>query len=508
MSIESPDTATKPPHRAAAESSSTPAQRWSFFAVVSLGLLMVGLDNSILYTALPQLTQQLHATDMQQLWIINAYTLVLSGLLLGTGTLGDRIGHRLMFLIGLATFGTASLVAAYSPNAWLLISGRALLGLGAAIMLPSTLALIRLTFPNEVERNKAIGIWSSVAVVGAAAGPTVGGFLLEHFWWGSVFLINVPIVAIAIILTFLLGPPNLPNPHKHWDFPSSFYALITLSSLVLAIKTAAATQINVALLVCSIAAFLLGAAAFAHRQTRLNDPLLTFDIFYSPTFTGGVLTAGGAMFGLTGLELLTTQKLQLVDALSPLDAGLFISAMAVAAIPTAIVGGSVLHRVGFLPIISGGFLSMSIGMLSIIWADRADNLAVFITGLILTGLGAGSSMSVSSTAIINAAPSHRAGMASGVEAVSYEFGTLLSIAITGSLVPLLMTHKLPDALAPQGTDALLSPATHDTAAAAYDSAYFLTVGGLACTTFIFAVLTAWCFRGNPKSGALSAQSSR
>lgn len=116
-------------------------------------------------------------------------------------------------------------------------------------------------------------------------------------------------------------------------------------------------------------------------------------------------------------------------------------------------------------------------------------------------------MSVSSTAIINAAPSHRAGMASGVEAVSYEFGTLLSIAITGSLVPLLMTHKLPDALAPQGTDALLSPATHDTAAAAYDSAYFLTVGGLACTTFIFAVLTAWCFRGNPKSGALSAQSS-
>jgi len=170
MSIESPDTATEPPHRAAA-ASSTPAQRWSFFAVVSLGLLMVGLDNSILYTALPQLTQQLHATDMQQLWIINAYTLVLSGLLLGTGTLGDRIGHRLMFLIGLATFGTASLVAAYSPNAWLLISGRALLGLGAAIMLPSTLALIRLTFPNEVERNKAIGIWSSVAVVGAAAGP-------------------------------------------------------------------------------------------------------------------------------------------------------------------------------------------------------------------------------------------------------------------------------------------------------------------------------------------------
>ncbi|MBK4149821.1 MFS transporter [Corynebacterium macginleyi] len=507
MRNESADTATQSPHHAAAAFASTPAQRWSFFAVVSLGLLLVGLDNSILYTALPQLTQQLHATDMQQLWIINAYTLVLSGLLLGTGTLGDRIGHRLMFLIGLATFGTASLLAAYSPNAWFLISGRALLGFGAAIMLPSTLALIRLTFPNEVDRNKAIGIWSSVAVVGAAAGPTVGGFLLEHFWWGSVFLINVPIVALTIILTFVLGPPNQANPHKHWDFLSSFSALITLSSLVLAIKTAAASHTNAAVLVGSIVTCLLSAAAFGYRQRRLDDPLLTCDIFSSPTFSGGVLTAGGAMFAITGLELLTTQKLQLVDALSPLNAGLFISAMAVAAIPTAIVGGTVLHRVGFLPLISGGFLSMDIGMLSIMWADRADNLAVFITGLILTGVGAGSSMSVSSTAIINAAPSHRAGMASGVEAVSYEFGTLLSIAITGSLVPLLMTHTLPDALAPHGTEALLSPSTHETAAAAYDCAYFLTVGGLACIAFIFAVLTAWCFRNNPKSGTLPAQSS-
>lgn len=158
---------------------STPAQRWSFFAAISLGLLMIGLDNSILFTALPTLTEELHAGETQQLWIINAYPLVLAGLLLGTGTLGDKIGHRRMFTTGLVIFGVASLAAAFSPTPAFLIGARAVLGLGAAVMMPATLALIRLTFTNEQERNTAIGIWGSVAVVGAAAGPVVGGALLE-----------------------------------------------------------------------------------------------------------------------------------------------------------------------------------------------------------------------------------------------------------------------------------------------------------------------------------------
>ena len=149
---------------------STPAQRWSFFAAISLGLLMIGLDNSILFTALPTLTEELHAGETQQLWIINAYPLVLAGLLLGTGTLGDKIGHRRMFTTGLVIFGVASLAAAFSPTPAFLIGARAVLGLGAAVMMPATLALIRLTFTNEQERNTAIGIWGSVAVVGAAAG--------------------------------------------------------------------------------------------------------------------------------------------------------------------------------------------------------------------------------------------------------------------------------------------------------------------------------------------------
>ena len=162
----------------------------------------------------------------QGLWIINAYPLVLAGLLLGTGTLGDKLGHRLMFIVGLVVFGVASLAAAFAPSAWLLVGARGLLGMGAAVMMPATLALIRLTFPDERERNTAIGIWGSVAVVGAALGPLVGGALLEAFWWGSVFLINVPIVLIALALTFWLAPENMPNPAKYWDFISSVLSLI------------------------------------------------------------------------------------------------------------------------------------------------------------------------------------------------------------------------------------------------------------------------------------------
>ncbi|WP_022868476.1 MFS transporter [Schaalia vaccimaxillae] len=499
----SPVNATTPPALVLEQSDATaPTGRWTFFAVISLGLLMIGLDNSILYTALPQLVEQLHANQTQQLWIINAYALVLAGLLLGTGTLGDRIGHRRMFLTGLVIFGLGSLIAAFAPTAWALITARAFLGLGASIMMPATLALIRLTFSNEVERNTAIGIWGSVAVVGAAAGPTVGGFLLEHFWWGSVFLINVPIVVIAIILTVELAPKNVPNPDKNWDFVSSLYALVTLASLVMVIKSAANSHWQQAGIAAGI--FLIGALAFVIRQRRLDDPLLTFDIFRSRIFAGGVLAAGGAMFALAGMEMLTTQKLQLVDQFTPLEAGLAISAMAIAAFPASTLGGANLHRVGFLPLISGGFVVIATGLIMAWWAGRHNTFPLFLAAMILSGTGAGLVMSVSSTAIIGSALLHRTGMAAGVEEVSYEFGTLLSVAITGSMVPLLMERRLPADLRERGIDALYDPATRQAAAVAYESGYLTVVGILAVVVVALAAATAWCFRGNLKSGGNGA----
>ena len=479
-------------------------RRWSFFGVVSLGLLMIGLDNSILYTALPELSEQLHATSLQQLWIINAYALMLAGLLLGTGTLGDKIGHRRMFVIGLWIFGAASLTAALAPGAWELVAARAFLGLGASIMMPATLALIRLTFEDEIERNTAIGIWGSIAVVGAAAGPTVGGFLLEHFWWGSVFLVNVPIVIIALVLTVFLAPPNVANPAKHWDALSSLYALMTLASLVLVIKSVASSHLNAILIGGALAICLVGAVLFTRRQDRLEDPLLTFDIFRSPIFTGGVLAAAGAMFGMAGLEMTTTQKLQLVDLYSPLHAGLIISIIALAALPMSALGGANLHRWGFLPIIAGGFLFMAGGISCTVWGGHRELFPAYMAGLFLTGIGAGLVMSVSSTAIIGAAPASHSGMAAGVEEVSYEFGTLLSIAVTGSLVPLLFTRGLPEDIQELGMEALYTPELAGVSSSAYTHAYLSTAAGLAVVMLIFAAVTGWCFRTNPTSGGADA----
>lgn len=468
---------------------STPAQRWTFLLVISLGLLMVGVDNSILYTALPELREQLHTTDTQALWIINAYALVISGLMLGTGTLGDRIGHRLMFLIGLGIFGLASLAAAFAPGAWFLVAARGLLGMGAATMMPATLALIRLTFSNERERNTAIGVWASVAVVGAALGPVLGGLLLEFFWWGSVFLINVPIVVVALIATIAVAPPNLPNPGKHWDFPSSFYALVTLASLVTAIKELANPARTWWLLAAATLLTVVGAWLFTRRQQRLDDPLLTFDVFRSRIFTGGVLAAAGAMFAVTGVELLTTQRFQLVAGYSPLEAGLLVIAVTLAALPFSLIGGAVLHRVGFIPLIAGGFAVIALGVGLATWAGHLEVLPAFVAGLALVGAGAGSIMSVSSTAIIGSAPVRRAGMAAGVESVSYEFGTLLSVAILGSLLPILYA-----AGGRPGADLL-----DRLDGAAYDSAYLSILLIITVVAGLFTLLTAWYFRGNPRS---------
>ena len=482
------------------DANSTPAQRWSFFAAISLGLLMIGLDNSILFTALPTLTEELHAGETQQLWIINAYPLVLAGLLLGTGTLGDKIGHRRMFTTGLIIFGIASLAAAFAPNAALLIAARALLGLGAAVMMPATLALIRLTFTDERERNTAIGIWGSVAVVGAAAGPVVGGALLEVWWWGSVFLINVPIVVIALIATALLAPPNMANPTKHWDFISSLFALITLSGLVLAIKELANPNRSWILIAVAFIACTIGGYLFVHRQAKLEEPLLTFDIFRSRLFAGGVIAASGAMFIMAGLEMITAQKLQLADDFSPFHAGLIVAAAAVAAFPMSALGGANLHRIGFLPLISGGFLLTVLGTGLAAWSSHIDSVPLLVIGLLLIGAGAGSIMSVSSIAIIGSAPMHRSGMAAGVEEVSYEFGTLISVAFVGSLTPALYLSNLPSQLQHHGMESLHGGLGHAEASTAYASAYGTTVAFMAAVAFIFMVITAWCFRDNPKSG--------
>lgn len=472
--------------------------RWVFLVVLSAALFLIGADNSILYTAIPELREQLHTTELQSLWIINAYPLVLASLLLGTGTLGDKIGHRRMFEIGVLTFGFASLFAALAPSAGWLIVARGLLGFGAATMMPATLALIRTTFKDVRERNTAIGIWGSVATLGAASGPVLGGFLLEHYYWGSVFLINVPIALLAWVATQFIAPRNVADHSRHWDLISSLLAMVTLTGAVLAMKQLATTEISWEWLAVSLATMLAGGFFFEWRQRRLTHPLLTWDIFRNNLFLAGVIAASVSMFILAGTEMITTQRFQIAEGFSPLQAGLVTGCVAISAFPTSILGGANLHRWGFRPLIAGGFGLMAAGAGVAVYALGVDSFPTLLVALMVTGAGAGLTMSVTSTAIIGSAPAHRSGMAASVEEVSFEFGTLLSVAALGSLFPFLYARSAPAEVAGDLQHGPLHPVFGEAARAAIDTSYSTILCTVAILSVVTCAITALLLKGNPK----------
>ncbi|WP_440708524.1 MFS transporter [Herbiconiux sp. YIM B11900] len=413
--------------------SSRMTTRWILLATVSAGLLLITIDNSVLYTALPTLTRELGANATEGLWIINAYPLVMAGLLLGAGTLGDRIGHKRMFVIGLVVFGAASVLAAFSPTPEVLIGARGLLAVGAAAMMPATLALIRVSFDDQRERNIAISVWGSVAVVGAALGPIVGGALLEVFWWGSVFLVNVPVVLVALIATAIVAPGGDRDRSRPWDLLSSVQAMLGLGGLVVALKEA--TKADPAWPVLGVAA-VVGAVAFTlflRRQIRLPYPLLDLRLFRIPALTAGVVAAGLSLFAVAGVELATSQYFQLVEGFTPLQAGLVVVSFAVGSLPSSLLGGAVLHRVGPRMLIAGGLGIAAVGVVLAI-ALLPAGWGGPVAGLVVAGLGLGFVMASASSAIVGSAPRHRAGMAASVEEVSYEFGGLVAVAVLGSLI--------------------------------------------------------------------------
>ena len=422
--------------------------RWLLLMMVGLGLLLVTVDITILLTALPVLTHELHASAAEGLWIVNAYPLFSTGLLLGAGTLGDRIGHRRMYLVGLVIFGLASLMAAYAGSVAVLVLARVLQAVGASAMLPATLALIRVGFSDDRERALAISVWACLSLVGAILGPLLGGWLLGHFHWGALFLVNVPIIAVAWLGTWFVAPEQR-NPNADpWDLPSSVLALLALSSLVLAIKTATHPPIDLGLLGTALATGLVAGLAFVRRQRRLTHPLLDFSLFRNPAFAAGVLGAVSVTFTTGGVLLGVSQRFQWVAGYTPLQSGLLASVLFIGTLPSSILGGLWLHHIGLRRLIAGGLAVGALGMLvaaqALPWhrsglSAAHEGLGWLVTGLLLAGLGLGATISVASTAIVESAPPHRAGMASSVEEVAYEFGALLSIALLGSLLTGLYT---------------------------------------------------------------------
>jgi DHA2 family multidrug resistance protein-like MFS transporter len=417
------------------------AKKWITLAIVSIALFLIVVDMTVLYTALPTLTHELAALTSAKLWIVNAYTVVVSGLLLGMGALGDRVGYKRMFIMGLVVFGVASLCAAYAPTSGALIAARALLGVGASMMMPATLAIIRLTFTDDRERAVAIGVWASVSAGGAALGPVIGGILLEYFWWGSVFLINVPVVILALALGGWLLPGQRATCSRPWDLIGSVQVLVALVCLVLTIKEFAKYAPSATMAVVTGVLAMLAMTLFVRRQRRSAAPLLDFRLFRNPYFSGGVMAAIVASVALIGVELVFSQWLQLGVGLTPLQAGLTILPLPLAAFVAGPVSGLMLARVGSRCIILAGLLTMALalGGLALV-ADAQGVLTLAI--LVLFGLGVGATITAASNAIMNNAPVEHAGMAASIEEVSYELGGVLGIAVLGSVLSSSYTAAL------------------------------------------------------------------
>ncbi len=498
---------------------SSAPHRWALLLTVSAGLLLVTLDNTVLFTALPTLTRELGATASQSLWIINAYPLVMAGLLLGSGSLGDRWGHRKMFLGGLLLFGIASLLAAFAPSAEVLIGARAFLAIGAAAMMPATLALVRIAFVEEQERNLAIAVWGSTSIIGIALGPILGGFLLQYFWWGSVFIISIPVVVAAFVSGYFVAPRGKNDSSKPWDFVSAILGLLMLSGLVISIKCAAKEMPSWEGGVPAMVVAAIAGALFAKRQYRLPYPLLDFAIFRNPAFVAGILAAVCATFTISGVQLLTTQRFQLISGFSPLEAGLLVSLIPLGCLSTSLLGGAFLHKIGLRLLIGGG-LSMSFVGVVITTFGLDLGLGWTIVGLLITGGGLGAVMAVASTAIVGNSPPHRAGMASSVESVSFEFGNMFAVALLGSL---LNARYSASVKLPAGSPAsvrenvveavsLARSGGNDTAlfqeiAFAYDQSYLVVMSVVAGVLFVGSVITIVLLRRYGPGSQSSAYSS-
>lgn len=407
---------------------------WFVLLIVSAGLFMVGIDMTVLNVALPTLARDLGATTSEKLWMVNAYSLVMAGLLPGFGTLSDRIGHRTIFIGGLVVFGLSSLVAAFAPSPTVLIVARGVLAIGAAMMMPATISIVRVVFTEDQSRAVAIGVWTSVWAGAAALGPIVGGFMLDHFWWGSVFIINVPIVLLTLVLTLRMIPHLPGNPARHWDVLTSAVLTVALIAMLYAIKAMLKADIDWGELVLVAMLGVVFAWWFIRRQRGLPSPLIDFTLFRTRRFSIGALLAVFSCFVLIGLQYVLSQELQLVRAFTPLQAGLFVLPLAAGSFVAGPAVGRYLFRVGVERMMAWTIAIAAIGMglYAGLWQQSAPWVELVLLAVI--GFGLGAAMSAASTAIMISVPEDQAGMAGSVESMSYELGGTLGVAIMGSVM--------------------------------------------------------------------------
>jgi len=422
--------------------------RWFVLLSALLAFLPIIIDMTILHIAVPSITLALGASGNEVLWIIDIYPLIMAGLLVPMGTLSDRVGHRRMLLSGLVIFMLASLAAAYSPSAGFLIAARILLAVGGAMVMPNILALIRHTFDDPKERGIALGLWGTVGSAGAALGPLSGGALLEHFWWGSVFLINVPVILIVLLLAYLSLPRHTSTAKGNWTIGQSLILITGLIATIYAVKSGFKTGSS-PLTTCLILAVGFGLLTwFVRQQLSSPDPMLDLSLFSRPAICIGIIMALVVSGALMGVELTLAQELQFVMGYSPLQAGIFMIPLAVGSALGGPVAGYATALCGLRSVAVTSLLAAAGCLAGLSISDLSHPNMIVITLLTILGISLSIGLTASSIAIMDSSPAEKAGAAGSLEVTGYELGAGLGITFFGVLLSTTYSNTilLPDGL--------------------------------------------------------------
>jgi EmrB/QacA subfamily drug resistance transporter len=436
-------------------------------AVICLSVFVISVDATIVNVALPTLSRELDADTAQLQWIVDAYTLVMAGLLLSAGSLSDRFGRRGWLSGGLALFAITSAVAAQVNSADALIAARAAMGVGAAVIFPTTLGLITNIFTEPVPRAKAIGVWAAMVGVGVAAGPMTGGWLLEHFSWGSIFLVNVPVAAVAIIGGILFVPTSRDPAAPRIDLPGLVLSTIGVTALVYTVIEAPAWGWTNVRTVVGFAVAIVVLAGFALWERRSSHPMLDVSVFANRRFSGGSIAVTAGFLTLFGFIFVITQYFQFIKSYSAFETGVRLLPVAISIAVASVVGPRLVEWIGTTAVVAAGLAIFAAGLA---WASTADAATPYIqiaAQMVLLGGGLGLTTAPATESIMGSLSADKAGVGSAVNDTTRELGGTLGVAIVGSVFASVYTGRLGSASALSGLPPDVRSTMERSVAAAY-----------------------------------------
>src|SRR5262245_61883423 len=420
-------------------------RRWLILGVLCFSLLVIVLDNSILNVALPSIVRELGATNAQLQWIVDAYTLVFAGLLLTAGSLGDRFGRRPALQVGFAVFGLGSLASAMSTSATMLTFSRGFMGIGGAFIMPATLSIITNVFPAR-ERGKAIGVWAATAGLGAALGPLTGGFLLEHFYWGSVFLVNLPIVIFGLVAGVFLIPDSKDPSSPRLDPIGAILSIIGLALVLYAIIEAPRNGwTDTVTVVCFVVGGIV-LLAFAWWELHSSHPMLDFNFFRNPRFSAASTAITLTFFAMFGSLFVFTQYLQFVLGYTPLQTGIRLLAVAIPMMIVAPLSPRFVHRFGTKAVVAAGMSLTTLGLILLSFVAVDSSYASLVWRLVIMACGLALTMAPATESIMGSLPLAKAGVGSAVNDTTRQVGGALGVAVLGSVFNSLYTSSITDGL--------------------------------------------------------------